>query len=97
MICSSRYLCIKNTIAFDRNLGDEIVNREGGNMPAQNWLRELARSEDDRWLGGVCGGLGKHTPLPSWVWRVIFTALFLCVGTGLLLYVLLWIFMPKEH
>ncbi|MEK6653885.1 MAG: PspC domain-containing protein [Thermodesulfobacteriota bacterium] len=67
------------------------------NMPAQNWLQRLSRAEDDRWLGGVCGGLGKHTPLPSWVWRVIFSLLFFCVGTGLLLYILLWIFIPKEH
>lgn len=62
---------------------------------SENWLQRLSRSEDDRWIGGVCGGLGQYTPIPSWAWRVIFCLLFFCFGTGFLLYILLWIFMPK--
>jgi len=27
---------------------------------------------DDRLIGGVCSYLGKHTPLPIWLWRVLF-------------------------
>lgn len=57
-------------------------------------IRALRKSGTDRLLGGVCGGLGEHTPLPSWLWRVLFLAAFLLFGSGLLLYVLLWIFMP---
>lgn len=60
-----------------------------------NWLRRLTKAREDRWIGGVCGGLGRHTPIPSWSWRVIFSALFLFFGTGLLIYILLWIFMPE--
>jgi phage shock protein C len=67
-----------------------------GEMPEQYWLRQLSKAKDDRWIGGVCGGLGKHTPLPSWTWRVMFSLLFFCFGTGLLIYFLLWVFMPKE-
>jgi phage shock protein PspC (stress-responsive transcriptional regulator) len=48
-------------------------------------------------MGGVCGGLGKHTPIPSWTWRLLFTLLFFCFGTGLLFYILLWVFIPKEQ
>jgi phage shock protein C len=59
-------------------------------------LNALRRSRTDRWLGGVCGGLAPMTGLPTWVWRLIFAALALCGGTGLMLYVLLWILMPKE-
>jgi len=54
-------------------------------------LRRLTKSKKDEWLGGVCGGLGEHTPLPSWVWRLFFLLLLCCYGTGVLLYVLLWI------
>jgi len=71
-------------------------SQKGGDMAGQNWLRTLSKAKDDRWIGGVCGGLGKHTPVPSWTWRVIFLLLFFCFGTGLLIYVLLWVFMPKE-
>src|SRR5438046_392712 len=37
-----------------------------------SFLQNLTRSKTDCWLGGVCGGLGAHTPVPSWVWRVLF-------------------------
>jgi phage shock protein PspC (stress-responsive transcriptional regulator) len=65
-------------------------------MTEQNWLQNLTKSQKDKWIGGVCGGLGEHTPVPSWTWRLLFTLfLFLC-GTGLLLYILLWIFVPQK-
>ncbi|MCX6922141.1 MAG: PspC domain-containing protein [Verrucomicrobia bacterium] len=60
-------------------------------------LRSLTKSKTDVWLGGVCGGLGEHTPLPSWVWRLVFLLLLCCYGTGVLLYVLLWICLPEPR
>lgn len=63
------------------------------NVGAVNGLR---RSRMDRWLGGVCGGVARATGLDSWVWRLIFTVLFLAFGSGILLYILLWIFIPEE-
>jgi phage shock protein C len=65
-------------------------------MAQDNWLANLTKSETDRWLGGVCGGLGEHTPVPSWVWRLLFTLLVVCFGTGVLIYILLWIFVPRK-
>jgi phage shock protein PspC (stress-responsive transcriptional regulator) len=56
----------------------------------------MARSRTDRWLGGVCGGLGRHTDLPSWAWRLIFCLVTLYFGSGILFYVLLWVFLPAE-
>jgi phage shock protein C len=61
-----------------------------------HWLHALRRSRAHRWLGGVCGGLAPSTGLPAWLWRLILLALVLCGGTGLMLYVLLWILVPKE-
>jgi phage shock protein C len=59
-------------------------------------LRRLARSRTDRVISGVCGGLGAHTGLPSWAWRILFVASVVCFGFGILIYVLLWLFMPEE-
>ena len=59
-------------------------------------LHALRRSRGDRWLGGVCGGLATATGLPAWLWRLIFLAFALCGGTGLMLYVLLLVLLPKE-
>jgi phage shock protein C len=61
-----------------------------------HWLHALRRNRSDPWIGGVCGGLAPATGLPSWLWRLIFLALVACGGTGLMLYVLLWILVPKE-
>ena len=62
----------------------------------RSFLQQLARSRSDRMIGGVCGGLGRHTGLPSWAWRVIFCLTLLYFGAGLLLYLLLWLFLPEE-
>jgi phage shock protein PspC (stress-responsive transcriptional regulator) len=62
----------------------------------RGFLHSLARSSKDRVIGGVCGGLGNHTDLPAWAWRVIFCLTLLYFGVGLLIYILLWIFLPQE-
>jgi phage shock protein PspC (stress-responsive transcriptional regulator) len=61
-----------------------------------NALSALRRSQSDRWLGGVCGGIAQVTGVPSWVWRLAFLLGTVCAGTGLALYVLLWILVPQE-
>ena len=69
---------------------------QGGSDSVGQWLRALRRSRTDHWLGGVCGGLAPMSGLPSWLWRLIFAALALCGGCGLMIYVLLWLLVPKE-
>jgi phage shock protein C len=66
------------------------------NDPVVSAFNSFRRSRTDRWFGGVCGGLARSTGMEAWVWRLIFTALFVCAGAGLLLYVLLWLFVPSE-
>ena len=60
-------------------------------------LNSLRRSDVDRWIGGVSGGLGDATGIPSWTWRVLFILTALVHGVGLLVYILLWIFVPLER
>ena len=62
-------------------------------VPAFNKLR---RSRGDRWLGGVCGGVAALTGVDTWIWRLLLTGLALFGGTGILLYILLWVFVPSE-
>jgi phage shock protein PspC (stress-responsive transcriptional regulator) len=65
--------------------------------PPVNALNQLRRSASDRWLGGVCGGIAQVTGVPSWVWRLIFIFGIVFAGTGLALYILLWILVPQEQ
>ena len=61
-------------------------------MPAE--LRDMRKSAKDRKIAGICGGLGEYTPLPAWLWRVLFLTSLFVGGVGLIAYLLLWIFMP---
>jgi phage shock protein PspC (stress-responsive transcriptional regulator) len=61
--------------------------------PAINRLR---RSRSDKWVAGVCAGLGEISGVEAWVWRLMFVLLFMFGGAGLLAYLLLWIFVPLE-
>ena len=63
------------------------------NLAAVNSFR---RSSSDRWVAGVCGGLAKSTGMESWLWRLLFCMLILFGGTGLLVYLFAWIFVPAE-
>ena len=53
-------------------------------------------SETDKKIGGVCGGLAEYFGIDSLILRLIFVALIIGWGTGLLLNILLWILAPKK-
>ncbi len=61
---------------------------------AASTLRQLRRSTRDRWIGGVSGGLADATGIPSWSWRILFVLTALLHGIGVIMYILLWIFVP---
>jgi phage shock protein C len=77
---------------------ERLLNSEQARSsdPVVSAVNSFRRSRADRWLGGVCGGMARSTGMEAWVWRLIFTALFVCAGAGLLLYLLLWLFVPSE-
>ena len=64
--------------------------------PAAAAINRLRRSRSDKWLGGVCAGIGQVSGIEPWIWRLMFALLFLFGGTGLVVYLLLWIFVPLE-
>ena len=68
----------------------------GDKADPKSAVQQFRLSNSDRVFGGVCGGMAKTTDIPAWVWRIIFVACFFGLGFGFLLYVLLWIFVPRE-
>jgi len=65
--------------------------------PAALPLNRLRLSDSDRWIAGVCGGIAGVTGVESYVWRLIFVLGLFLGGFTLLLYLLLWIFVPREE
>ena len=59
--------------------------------PAREQLR---RSRTDKVIGGVAGGLARYSGIDPLLWRVGFIALAFAGGTGVLVYLLLWLLMP---
>ncbi|MFN7726199.1 MAG: PspC domain-containing protein [Rubrivivax sp.] len=73
-----------------------LLNGGAGDGTVIGAAQRLRRSRSDRWLGGVCGGLARVTGTEAWLWRLGTVALTLFAGGGLLIYLLLWIFVPLE-
>ena len=55
---------------------------------------QLRRSRTDKILGGVNGGLAEYSGIDPLLWRVGFVALAFAGGTGVVVYLLLWLLMP---
>ena len=66
------------------------------NVPFVAGFNALRRSVSDRWIGGVCGGIAPTLGLESWVLRLLIAVLTLFGGIGVIVYLLLWIFVPQE-
>jgi phage shock protein PspC (stress-responsive transcriptional regulator) len=45
-------------------------------------------------IGGVCGGLAEYSGIDPLLWRIGFVALAFAGGSGVLVYLLLWLLMP---
>ena len=58
-------------------------------------MRKLHRSTAQKKLAGVCGGLGEWVDVDPVFFRVAFILFALVCGLGIVVYVLLWIFLPR--
>lgn len=56
----------------------------------------LLRTNDDRMIGGVCGGLARHFKIDPVLVRLGFALLTIYGGIGPVLYLLLLILMPLD-
>lgn len=81
---------------FSRAKARVLEGDSGPTAPTLLAINALRRSRGDRWLGGVCGGIARATGVDSWIWRLLFALLALCAGTGVLIYLLMWILVPAD-
>ncbi len=58
--------------------------------------RKLYRSQTEKMIAGVCGGLGEVLDVDPTIVRVVFVLLALMAGHGVLLYIILWLIMPRK-
>jgi phage shock protein C len=70
-----------------------LAGASAGGSLAVNRLR---LSNDDKWIAGVCGGIAAVTGVESWIWRLIFVLGLMVGGFTVVLYIIFWIFVPRD-
>ena len=58
-------------------------------------INRLRLSDSDKWIAGVCGGIAAVTGVEAWIWRLIFVLGLMAGGFTAVLYIILWIFVPR--
>ncbi|MCX6207526.1 MAG: PspC domain-containing protein [Bacteroidetes bacterium] len=56
----------------------------------------LYRNDTDKLLGGVCSGIANYLRVDPTIVRLVFALMVFGAGTGVLLYILLWIILPSK-
>ena len=56
----------------------------------------LSRSDNDKWIAGVCGGISEYINIDPVIVRGLFAILLFASGIGFPLYMILWFIMPSE-
>jgi phage shock protein PspC (stress-responsive transcriptional regulator) len=70
-----------------------------GDSAGRHWTPPVGSSLRRRrqgWRGGVCAGLASATGSEAWLWRLGFVLFALFGGSGILAYLLMWVFIPLE-
>lgn len=62
-----------------------------------NNFQHLHRSATDKVIAGICGGLGEYFGIDPTLIRIIFILATVFGGSGILIYLLLWIIFPSDN
>ena len=65
-------------------------------MAHQSSYSPIYRSKHNKIIGGVCGGLGEYFNIDPNIIRLIFVLLTVFGGSGVIIYLVLWIILPSE-
>ena len=58
-------------------------------------MKKLCRSEKEKMIAGVCGGIAEHMDLDPTLIRVLWVLFIFLGGSGLLAYIICAIIMPR--
>ena len=58
--------------------------------------KRLHRSRTEKMIAGVCGGLAEYLDMDPTLVRLLWVLVALLAGTGILLYLIMWVVMPLD-
>ena len=56
----------------------------------------LLRPVNGKMIAGVCAGIANYFDIDPTIVRIIYVLMFFMLGTGILLYLILWLVIPQE-
>jgi len=77
----------------DESAGSNFTSNEFHNNHGAS--RRLFRNPDDHLISGVCAGIANYFDVPALWIRIAFVISFAFFGTGIFLYIILWVIVPK--
>ncbi|MFN5704781.1 MAG: PspC domain-containing protein [bacterium] len=79
---------------FEKEMSDEDIFTE---EPSLIIKKRLYRNSEDKIAGGVCSGIAAYFNIdPIWIRLLLIISIFI-FGTGVLLYIILWMIMPEAN
>src|ERR1700687_5673090 len=94
MYCSNCGKSIEDNPVFCQFCGARVAPVTPLGDPSAT--RPFARYSADKKIAGVCGGVARYFDLDSSLVRAIWLLCVLLAGTGLLVYLVLWVAMPLD-
>jgi phage shock protein C len=61
-----------------------------------NNSKRLYRSNTDKMVAGICGGLAQYLAVDPTIVRLVFLLLFFAGGSAIPIYLIMWIITPLE-
>ncbi|HDS11793.1 MAG TPA: PspC domain-containing protein [Candidatus Wirthbacteria bacterium] len=65
--------------------------------PQKNEYRRLYRSNQDKMIAGVCGGIAEYLQVDPSLVRLIWMGLTLAAGSGFVMYLVCWLVIPEQN
>ena len=75
--------------------GKESSQEEKSETEDEKVFTHLMRDPENRYIGGICGGLGVHFKIDPLLFRVLFIALVIPYTVGILVYLVMWLIVPS--
>ena len=96
MVCANcqRHIADGSNFCYSCGAKQPAAGAASVNTADYGGRKRLMRSSNDKKSGGVCAGLADYFDLDVTLIRIIWLLAVLCAGTGLLVYVVLWIALP---
>ncbi len=82
---------------LDEELPQNKEEKVNSSVNQKEFSKKLYRDVDNRVIGGVSAGLGVYFGVDPLIFRVIFLILVVVGGSGILIYLLLWLLMPAAR